>query len=124
MLNMLRNKAENFNSPEITDLLGEVGETVNSSDHSYQLIKYERLDPDSFIWLIERVHDAYVLTVSDREEDLIKKDKIVPWLLNTVEAYELKEMKNENGEYCLRDKFDYIRIYKLPTNYTYKDGLN
>lgn len=118
---MLRNLTESFAAP-LARLLTKAGVTHRDSD--YQLLKFERISPDMFVWLVKARAGVYLITISDVAGDLPNIENICEiWLEGTVSADELEMIYRPTGEPYFEDGFDSVCIYVLPADYEHMSDM-
>lgn len=119
---MLRDNTESF-APDFSDLLKRYGIDDNI-EGSYQLLKFERIQPDIFLWLL-RGHKTYLVCISDRPGDIITDKKWIgsQWL-NHVNEKDIVSLKNREGEFYTDDDFDTVWVYQLADSYDHENTVS
>lgn len=112
---MIRDYTESF-APDFSQVLKAFG---RSTSDTYQLLKFERMAPDVFVWLIRDTR-TYVMAISDVESDIPNKKRIGEWV-GGLDPTNLTELMTESRSKHAEDNFDKIHLYALPGDYDHDD---
>lgn len=118
---MLRNLTESFAS-EFARLLTKAG--VSHRDTDYQLLKFERISPDMFVWLLKGRSGVLLVTISDVAGDIPNIDNICEiWLEGAIAPDELEMVYSPSGAQYFEDGFDSVCVYRLPADYEHMSDM-
>lgn len=119
--NMLRNLTESF-AGDFARLLTKAG--VSHRDSDYQLLKFERISPDMFVWLLKGRSGVLLVTISDISGDIPNIENICEiWLEGAVVPDELELVASPSGAQYFEDGFDSVSVYRLPANYEHMSDM-
>jgi hypothetical protein len=116
---MLRDNTELFAS-EFSDVLRKLGAEDAYEPDGFQLQKFERIEPDVFIWMLSGMR-TYVVTIIDGGSHAPDKRWLAEWSGGVkVEDFELLVFDDESSS-TLEDGYDFIQVYRLPQDYDHTD---
>jgi len=118
---MLRDNSEKF-APDFKIILEEFG-ISSDADHGFQLLKFERVSPDVFVWLL-RDYRTFLVTISDRPEDHVTNKEWFSKWLGGYDAKNVVALQNINGETLVSDGFDTIQVFELPDDYDHDEWVS
>lgn len=114
---MLRNNTESF-AINLWKFLNHLGiEHKEWGSEGSQLMKFDRLTPDVFAWLL-RNDSTYLVTISDRPGDHPSNEFLAKqWLGGKLSVDDIQTLSDNEGNMYLKDDFDTVVIRKLPDTF-------
>jgi hypothetical protein len=115
---MLRDNTEQFGA-ELWRFLEKVGiaKPDTAAGMSFQLMKFDRLNPDVFVWLL-RNDQTYIVSISDRSSDHPDNQFLADqWLGGKISATQITTLFDNQHNMYLEDGFDTIIIRQLPHDF-------
>lgn len=117
-IGMLRDNHESF-APEFSKILSRLGIKDAGLLHGFQLLKFERIDPDAFVWMV-RAENTYVVTIVDGGTPAPNANWLADWS-GGLRADDLEHLTpagvDSTGFRGLEDGFDYVQVYLVPKDY-------
>lgn len=115
---MIRDTTEIFGK-DLWVILEKLG--VSSPDtnerQSFQLMKFERMTPDVFVWML-RNDETYIVTISDIETDHPDNSFLANrWLAGKVNVNQIETLTDNDGNIHIKDNFDTIIVRRLPHDF-------
>lgn len=116
---MLRHNTESF-APEFAKVLSALGVKNVDENAGFQLLKFERVEPDSFVWLLQDNKATYVATLQDGGSDVPSTAWLARWTRGLT-ADQFKRILPRDVDPItyrgLEDDYDYVQVYQLPDDY-------
>lgn len=119
---MLRDNSESFAS-DFSKKLAELGIKDVQSPRAFQLQKFERIEPDVFVWMLSG-NRTYVVTIVDGGSGAPDLN----WLSNWSGGVKVEDMEpltpkgvDRIGYPGLKDGYDFVQVYRLPEDYDHTD---
>lgn len=115
---MLRDNHEAF-APEFSKILHQLGVEDEGMSRGFQLLKFERLEPDVFVWML-RGRGNYIATIADDSSSAPSLDWLADWSNGLKpEDFELLVPDDDGREKYvgLEDGYDFVQVYVLPQDY-------
>ncbi len=119
---MLRDYTEGL-TPELDEIFDQVGLADGDSEYRFLLQKFERVEPDVFIWMIRKKH-TYILTITDGGSNVPSMQWLAKWcdILNPQDLECVTEGLSADPR-GMQNGFDYVQIYRLPDDYDHQPSL-
>ena len=121
---MLRDNTESF-APEFADILLRLGVEEDVVTTSFQLLKFERLEPDLFVWLLRGTH-TYLMTIADGGSDMPNSQWLAQWA--GVATNDLSQLSPQSTGLLrlrgMKDGYDFVHVYQLPAGYEYSSDYH
>ena len=114
---MLRDNTEIF-APTLFEILAKLGVDDEGLSHGFQLQKFERIEPDVFIWMVRGAR-TYLVTIADGGSLIPDMLYLAKWSGVKAEGLELLMPEGTNPGHFpgIKDGYDYVKVYRLPKGY-------
>ncbi len=115
---MLRDNTETF-APELSRILSQFG-IESTTENEYQLLKFERIEPDVFVWMFAGAEGSYILTLADGGSNHPDRN----WLSTWAKGLAKEDLEYIEANEKIIDGHDSVLLYRLPVDYDYLDWVN